>query len=60
MLEEVMNEKLIYIIKTDFTGMENEMPDTLVQYGFTLVKREEKEREIGHVSFGLYKVISRP
>jgi hypothetical protein len=60
MLEEVMNEKIIYIIKTDFTGMENKMPDTLVQYGFTLVKKEEKEKEIGNVSFGLYKVISRP
>lgn len=60
MLEEVMNEKIIYIIKTDFTGMENEMPDTLIQYGFTLVKTEKKEREIGNVSFGLYKVISRP
>lgn len=60
MLEEVMNEKIIYIIKTDFTGMENQMPDTLVQYGFTLVKKEEKEREIGNVTFGLYQVISRP
>jgi hypothetical protein len=60
MVEEVMNEKIIYVIKTDFTGMENEMPDTLVQYGFTLVKTDNKEREIGNVSFGLYKVISRP
>lgn len=60
MLEEVMNEKIIYIIKTDFTGMENQMPDTLVQYGFTLVKTQKKEREIGSITFGLYKVIARP
>lgn len=60
MLEEVMNEKIIYIIKTDFIGMENQMPDTLIQYGFTLVKTNKKEKEIGNVTIGFYEVIARP
>ena len=56
MLEEVMNEKIIYIIKTDFTGMENKMPDTLIQYGYTLVKMEKKLKNIGYLTIGTYRL----
>ncbi len=56
MLEEVMKEKIIYIIKTDFLDMEKPMPDTLVQYGYVLVKTEKKESSIGGVHYGKYSV----
>lgn len=54
MLKEVMNEKIIYVIKTDF--FEGEMPDTLVQYGYVLVKTGEEEKNIGGVILAKYAV----
>lgn len=59
MLKEVMEEKIIYVIKTDFPGMEKEMPDTLVQYGYTLVKTSTEEKEIGYVQVGTYQIIGK-
>ena len=56
MLEEVMNEKIIYIIKTDFTGMENKMPDTLIQYGYRLIRTNHKIKNIGYISVVTYRV----
>jgi hypothetical protein len=58
MLEEVMNEKIIYVIKTDFYPDERAMPDTLVQYGYRLVKTSDKEEVIGYVVFEKYRVLS--